>query len=197
MDLTVKRVCAGCNNGWLSKLEARVKPLLAPLIRGGNQTLTPNEAATAALWCAKTALIFQFIHPERRLAPDEHYYWLRERRTPPPNVFVWVAGYEGRQWSGWYLHQMLGFRDPGGPDKGDRGYCSTITAGAFAFQVIGVDAVDPVEIEKASVNEPYIAQVWPPKRNVVELPPPRRLDDISLPQFADPFGAFDPAQIVR
>ena len=41
----------------------------------------------------------------------------------------------------------------------------------------------------ASDEEPYIAQVWASKGKPVELPPRLPLNDVSLPQFADPFGA--------
>jgi hypothetical protein len=189
LEVTVRRVCAVCNNGWLSELEQAAKPLLEPLILGGTQNLTPAELDTVALWCVKTALLFQFTHPERRDAPDDHYPWLYEHRTPPPNTFVWIAGYAGTKWSSWYMHQILGLREPGGHDRGDRGYCATVTAGALVFQVIGIDAIPPVEIEKASENEQDIAQVWPSKGTALKLPPPLMLDDASLPLFADPFGA--------
>ena len=75
-----------------------------------------------------------------------------------------------------------------GPATGDRGYCATVTAGALVFQVTGIDAVDPAQVEKASEKEPYIAQVWPSKGEILRLPPPILLNDASLPQFADPFG---------
>ena len=189
LEITVRRVCVGCNNGWMSELETAAKPILEPLVLGRSRTLIAAEVETAALWCAKTALMFQWTHPDRRQTPDAHYRWLCQNRTPPPNTFVWIAGYSGTRWSGWYNHQILGLRDPGGPDTGDRGYCATLIVGSLAFQVTAIDAVDPMDIEKASDNEPYIRQVWPSRGVAVQLPPPLLLDDVSLPHFADPFDA--------
>jgi hypothetical protein len=189
LEVTVRWVCAPCNNGWLSELEEAAKPILEPLILGRKRTLTLTEADTVAVWCVKTALLFQLTHPERREAPDAHYRWLFEHRVPPANTFAWLAGYNGALWSGWYMHQMLELRDPGETDPSGRGYCATVTTGALVFQVTGLNAVDPAEIEKASDTEPYIVQVWPSKRKALQVPPPLLLDDVSLPQFADPFGA--------
>lgn len=191
LDVTVGVVCRECNNGWLSDLEDAAKPLLEPLIRGESVTLTPEESKTVALWCVKTALLFQYTHPERRSAPDWHYRWLFEKRTPPPNVFVWLAGYSGSYWEGWYLHQLLLLRDPDGIDRSEKekGYCATITAGALVFQVIGLDADSTLDLEKASIHEPYIVQVWPLRDETATLPPPQLLHDSALAFFADPFNA--------
>jgi hypothetical protein len=190
LEVTVRRVCAKCNNGWMSELEERAKPILKPLIRAGSRTLSANDADTVAFWCMKTALLFQLTHPDRREAPDDHYRWVYEKGTPPPNAFIWAAGYKGTRWSSWYMHQILGLRDPGASETTGRGYCMTVVTGAFVFQVTGVDAIEPMEVEKASEQEPYILQLWPSKRRMaISLPPPLLLNDMSLPQFADPFGA--------
>jgi hypothetical protein len=188
LEVTVRRVCATCNNGWLSALEDRAKPLLEPLILGPSRTLSAEESEMVALWCVKTALLFQFIHPERRQAPDEHFRFLCDRGVPPPNTFVWLAGYNGVHWSGWYMHQILELHDPRTGET-SRGYCETVATGALVFQVTSFVTLEPAEIEKASEQAPYIAQVWPSKGATVTVPPQLHLDDRTLPQFADPFGA--------
>ena len=185
----MRRVCADCNNGWLSDLEEKAKPIFEPLISGGARVLTPAEADTAALWCVKTAFMFQFTHPTRREVPNAHYRWLYENGRPPGNTFAWLAKYSGAHWSGWYQHDIVGLRDPGGPETGDRAYCVTVTAGSLVFQVIGSDALDPLEMKKVSEKEPYIVQVWPSERRRVQLPPPLPLNDKALLEFSDPFGA--------
>src|SRR5258708_15403363 len=38
--LTVRFVCATCNNGWMSQIENRVKPILERLLR--DETVTPD-----------------------------------------------------------------------------------------------------------------------------------------------------------
>jgi hypothetical protein len=45
---TVGDVCRQCNSGWLSELEAAVKPLLTPMIRGDRQTLGPEDQRIVA-----------------------------------------------------------------------------------------------------------------------------------------------------
>ena len=37
LEVTIRRVCAICNNGWLSELEQAAKPRLEPLILGDTE----------------------------------------------------------------------------------------------------------------------------------------------------------------
>jgi hypothetical protein len=55
-----ERVCEkACNNGWMSRLETAVEPILLPLARGERDlsTLLSNERKTLAKWAAKTAYL--------------------------------------------------------------------------------------------------------------------------------------------
>ena len=36
----VRKVCKSCNSGWMSRLETAAKPVLTPIIRGKNATLS-------------------------------------------------------------------------------------------------------------------------------------------------------------
>jgi hypothetical protein len=54
---TVGDVCRQCNSGWLSELEAAVKPLLTPMIRGDRQTLGPEDQRIVAAWAMKMAAV--------------------------------------------------------------------------------------------------------------------------------------------
>jgi hypothetical protein len=51
------RVCGTCNNGWMSSLENRAKPILIPLIDGQRSIFgfTTDERLVLARWAAKTA----------------------------------------------------------------------------------------------------------------------------------------------
>jgi hypothetical protein len=53
----VRRVCHGCNGGWMSDLENQAKPILAPMINRETLFLGPTEQAVLARWLYKTALV--------------------------------------------------------------------------------------------------------------------------------------------
>jgi hypothetical protein len=58
-NFTLKSLCNSCNNGWMSRLEADVKPLLLPLIEGKRSagSLTAEETSLLARWAFKTAFM--------------------------------------------------------------------------------------------------------------------------------------------
>jgi hypothetical protein len=58
-NFTVKSICAKCNSGWMSQLEADVKPTLLSLIEGRRSaaSLDLNEATLVARWAFKTAFM--------------------------------------------------------------------------------------------------------------------------------------------
>lgn len=42
--------CTQCNNGWMSRLEAVVKPILLPLMKGTASELTPDQQRIISTW---------------------------------------------------------------------------------------------------------------------------------------------------
>jgi hypothetical protein len=58
-NFTVKSICAKCNNGWMSRLEADVKPMLLSLIDGkcSAASLSVNDATLLARWAFKTSFM--------------------------------------------------------------------------------------------------------------------------------------------
>jgi len=59
--LTVRFVCAPCNNGWMSELENRVKPIVLRLLDNTGTNLTVEEQTTLAAWAVKNAMVFEAL----------------------------------------------------------------------------------------------------------------------------------------
>jgi hypothetical protein len=49
LDAPVRRVCQGCNGGWMSQLEAQAKPPLEPMFDGNAVTLESDQQAVLLL----------------------------------------------------------------------------------------------------------------------------------------------------
>jgi hypothetical protein len=60
-DVTAKVVDKNCNDGWMSTLETRAKPLLVPMARGESVRLDEAEQKILALWALKTVLMFKSL----------------------------------------------------------------------------------------------------------------------------------------
>jgi hypothetical protein len=110
------RICRACNNGWMSQLEGRVKPILIRLLADPHELahLTQEERGIVATWTAKTAAVlnraFSFGNPSDPLAhpiPDRHLEAIRSGQLPNDILVVgsgcpsnWRAGFiENASWA--------------------------------------------------------------------------------------------------
>jgi hypothetical protein len=78
-----RSVCADCNNGWMSRLEAAVDPLIDKLTSGSNfNQLTSTEVETLARWAGKTAIVLGYLTPLPAVVPE----FIRGTFLPASNV---------------------------------------------------------------------------------------------------------------
>lgn len=90
----VNVVCKTCNEGWMSKLEEEVKPIVKEMILEGTEAnLSPDELKIIAAWAFTRAIIADHIRINRlpffydqatRRAFAQH-------RTLPRGVQMWIA----------------------------------------------------------------------------------------------------------
>lgn len=102
---TVRDICASCNNGWMSRLEAAAARALPPLILDGRGAVEPSDGALVAAWVQKTALVSMMVSSrEDRAAgyglPGTEYralFTVRDRGAPLPDTKAWIARYDGER----------------------------------------------------------------------------------------------------
>jgi len=91
------RVCAGCNNGWMSQLENAAKPILIALIEGTRSfpDLDRDERFAIARWTLKTAAALNrssiYGSPKlenSRPVPNEHLRKLADGKMPTEALVV-------------------------------------------------------------------------------------------------------------
>jgi hypothetical protein len=68
-------VCASCNNGWMSDLEARCKSMILELAGGKRRVLdiSDTEALLLARWTVKTCYSLHAASNYRPIVPDSHF----------------------------------------------------------------------------------------------------------------------------
>jgi len=91
--LQVKFVCTSCNNGWMSRLEVRVKPIVEDLLGDRSVTLNRDGQTSVVVWAVKNAMVFEalrqqevpwfFTYSERKA--------LRDSLRLPLQTSVWIA----------------------------------------------------------------------------------------------------------
>lgn len=90
-DLKIKRVCATCNNGWMSALEVRVQPIIRKLIPDGPVRLSAREQQTLATWAVKTTMLYTLWYPHQPLFDADHFRALMRRDEWPERSIVYVG----------------------------------------------------------------------------------------------------------
>jgi hypothetical protein len=72
-SLRLKRICEPCNNGWMSRLEERAKPILVRLMERklALDALDDEQRRLLARWAGKTAIIESYaIGAEKPVDPQ-------------------------------------------------------------------------------------------------------------------------------
>lgn len=84
-------VCAECNNGWMSDLEGRAKPIISGMSVGERLTLSHDDCELVSAWIFKTLILWHITANYRRLVPPPDFKYLYEHRTPPPGRHIEIA----------------------------------------------------------------------------------------------------------
>lgn len=85
------RVCRDCNNGWMSSIEGKVKPMLISMLDHKSSIhTTAVQSTTLAWWVYKTALTLHSASPYPDVIPHRHYELALQQRAPA-NLMIAIA----------------------------------------------------------------------------------------------------------
>jgi hypothetical protein len=182
-------ICEDCNSVWLSSLERRVKPLLAPMaVSAQPMAHSPASQQLIATWAVKTVLLlelaFRQIYPGSR--PVEGYEaslpelaWLRASSEPPPRSRVWLGCWDCQQTVPVrYAPSSALLPTPDGSRI--KGHFATFSLGYLAFQVFTVDYIAADQHQASAWNDhtpaslaQALLHIWPPhlRQPKVSWPP--------------------------
>ena len=173
----VRSVCNQCNNGWMSELEGRNRPLIGCLMQDFSMPLDASQQESLALWTVKTAMVLDSINKRDRSSFYERADCenLRQHLTIPPKTTVWAGRYyrSGLAAFGTDLWLCL----PDGP-RGARACATTIIVGHLALQTLTIYRLPGYEQTSLSADSKVgqwtglLIEVWPARTRPVDWPPP-------------------------
>lgn len=173
LNVTIK-VCASCNNGWMSRLENEARPLLEDLVEGRPQTLDVEGQHRLALWWAKNAVLHDYLKAsDDRVVTHHQRALLRTGRLPDGwQVLLGVMGPGHGEW-----HHTSGavteWRWGDGTFRG-RACLHTTAFRRLAAQVL-VHTLDINPTFDRLLGGPeWSVRIWPSSGSV-SWPPPRQL----------------------
>lgn len=169
IDFKAKVVCQQrCNGGWMSQLERRARPVLAPMIRGRRSTLYPDAAETIAYWTLKTALMVNLAQePDFSCAPKTSYAQLYSTKGVLPNTFVWLGACD----FGAGAHARPRVTEPIDGDPNHLGFACTLAVGHLVIEIIRIPVENGKTLQIGGQLAPALRRLWP-YTNVIVWPPP-------------------------
>ncbi len=197
-----KIVCAECNNGWMSRLEVAVAPVITPMLTAEKRvSLNEHQQTVVALWVVKTAMTMQLSHPTRRIdgIPAEHYGSVRAELHPPSTSQVWIGACSHDDRPENVPLAMVGrcriaplsrFRpnDIGADEPTRPAYVATMSMGNLVMQAFGHQyPTSKVQLRYPNLSGTALLQIWPVLAPSVEWPGALTLD---YPTFDALTGAF-------
>jgi len=183
----VRRVCIECNNGWMSQLEERTRPILAPMAMGQPSEIATVDQIVLATWAVKTAIVSEWLGQETPIYTEADRHVVMNQDRPPAHCQVRLAAYEGTGLPLAVYRMVYGLNRASLPVER---YASLVTLiiGCAVLQVFA----DRGQLEQALVKGPgggpFHLNVFPPRLNTVSWPPSNTLDDQTLQAFVEVLG---------
>jgi hypothetical protein len=149
-ELKVKFICKECNNGWMSRLEDQVKPILEPIFNHETILISSQQQSILSAWAVKTAMVLEAIYSSKFwfYLPVERRF-LMETLHPPALTYVWIAKCINP--TGCYSKASKLTGRTNDLTSNDTGYCSTIGFGPLALQVLSMRLLDSTPAESAII----------------------------------------------
>ena len=175
-DFKIRCVCEACNNGWMSDLEAKTKPLLGSLAADVSVQMDAQQQSSLAIWAVKTSMVIEAVKPQiahRFYKPDVRKTF-RESRSRPYTTRMWIGRYND---SGLFAaaseieYNLTPLASPG------FGSVTTMIAGHLVLQVLSLNF--PSEVHNTDIRiqqragnwDHLVLPLWPYEKSL--LWPPR------------------------
>ena len=174
-------VCGPCNNGWMSRQEEKVKPILVDFITGKARKLTQQEQLELGVWATIKAYV-RDANTSLPVSDQQSRQTLMDHLMPAQNVRVFISTLKDHGTFGCWHHQVnLAEQKVGQP--GD-GFSFTIVLGHGVVQVIGRKDADFRWAHHPALMEAEVRSVIPPyPSGDIEWPTAGKLTKETIDQF--------------
>ncbi len=179
----VPYVCAGCNNGWMSRIEMRTRPFLMPLIQGLPRSINTFDLKVLATWITKTVMVGEYMHPDHVATPDAERLHMYANLEPPDNWAIYIADYRGSKWRNLAMSHHIAKLLPPRPtepsdSKAPDTHFTSIGMGHLFIQV--ASSAGEIEFENDAFRK-----IWPSNKLALSWPPARAIHDTEADYVAN------------
>jgi hypothetical protein len=156
-----------CNNGWMSKLDERVKPTLIPLLRAEPTVLTRDRQTVLAAWMAMKAMVCEHYEQVYVTSTQEHRNHVMENQRAPDFWSIWIGHQRGNAWRTAFSRRTaaLGPIIDGKPTPPNGSYAkntqsTTMGIGNLLIHLIAC-SIPNFRFEMPNDTGRYLRRIWP------------------------------------
>ena len=181
-------VCKTCNNGWMSRLQTKAKPILLPLVLGNWSEIGEAHQEILATWAVMTTMVFERADPGTDAHTFEDRKTFKENNTPPRGWTIWAGKINSVEWSDqidhWGLsasmHDRTNFSVPAATQCNFQS--TSIGIGSFVFHTISAPYFLEMNTYPTLVDQfastHGLRVIWPPRGSIHG--PPRTLSSSEI-----------------
>lgn len=194
-------VCERCNNGWMSRLQDKAKPVLIPLLTNKRWQLDLESQKTLASWITMFCLVYSQCAPQGCASYEEDFRKFASAQDPFNWWLISIGMYTGNDWrtriETYSSFVKYGYGSPFQPKTPPRVNTEATTAviGNLLIHTF-FSAEYPVRILREGYpgstfhQEFNLYQIWPPARTEIS-PTCRVINDTDATRIARAFAAMD------
>jgi hypothetical protein len=166
-EIKVKCVCIVCNNGWMSGIEGRTKPIIEAILDDRLNQLDVTEQSMLAIWAVKTTMVSEALGPKHRgwIFSETEREQMRTAHAVPPRTSVWIAKCVGHAG----IYSAVKDHWTSSNHSGARAIAVTMAFGSLVFHVVHIKAPSVIPEDVAVTYDvaegrwdETLVQVWPP-----------------------------------
>jgi hypothetical protein len=165
--LRTGNVCKKCNNGWMSDLENRVKPILERFFLYDQVSLDQRDQSTLALWICKNAMVYETLRLNAaNFYTSQERILFRESFHLPPQTFIWIAKVVG--FTGMFCNASDIQGNVFETLEKVNAYSTSMAFGPFAGQILNIKMSKSIHQNILMTENLYpesfnqtIIQIWP------------------------------------
>ncbi|MVA34387.1 hypothetical protein [Agrobacterium vitis] len=104
----MKYVCGECNNGWMSQIEEKAKPILIEILNGNPINLNREQMRVVSDWAMLKTIVLDRDDLSMQSIPQNYRHSFRKNRDFLPNTHIYLAKYKGGDWKVAFRHFAFG-----------------------------------------------------------------------------------------
>jgi hypothetical protein len=172
-EVRIPCVCETCNNGWMSRLERKCKPVVGALLEDVALDLDLEHQKFLAEWALKMAMVNDAYEKHDRFFTEaERHAFKNDNRAIPNGTGVWATRFDGRTLSSIGSIFTLGL-----PNNSQlvEGHVYTVTVGHLSLQVLSLHEKPGQGLTRVNVAasplkwDEILIRLWPPPTNRKEM----------------------------